>query len=117
MGPIVLDLTLVLIVTLEPDSVTTLQDPRSAVQATDSSLLQIFEASSGAYPAFCSVGTGVLLWGQSGWGTKLSIYLVTLCSAAESKKAWSFTTAPTICLHGVHRGSITQHSNPESLNP
>jgi hypothetical protein len=63
MGPMLLDLTLLLIVTLEPDSLTTLQDTRSAVQATDSSLLQIFEAGSGSYPAFCSVGTGVLLWG------------------------------------------------------
>ena len=58
-----LDLTLLLTITLEPDSVTTLQDRRSAVQATDSSLLQIFEAGSGAYAAFCSVGTVVLLWG------------------------------------------------------
>jgi len=62
MGPILLDLTFLLVVKLEPDSVTTLQDPWSAVQATDSSLLQIFEAGSGAYPAFCSVGTGVLPW-------------------------------------------------------
>ena len=62
-GPSVLDLTLLLTVTLEPDSVTALQDRWTAVQATDSSLLQIFEGGSGAYPAFCSVGTGVLLWG------------------------------------------------------
>lgn len=62
-GPTVLDLTLLLTTLVEPDSVTTLQDRRSAVQTTDSSLLQIFEAGTGAYPAFCSVGPGVLLWG------------------------------------------------------
>ena len=61
-GPTVLDLTLLLTLTLEPGSVTALQDRRSAVQATDSSLLQVFEAGSGTYAAFCSVGT-VVLWG------------------------------------------------------
>jgi hypothetical protein len=60
-GLTVLDLTL-LTITLESDSVTALQDRQSAVQATDSSLLQVFEAGSGSYPAFCSVGS-VVLWG------------------------------------------------------
>jgi hypothetical protein len=62
-GPTFLDLNLLLTVSPEPDSITALQDRRSAVQAADSSLLQIFEAGSGPYPEFCSVGTVVLLWG------------------------------------------------------
>jgi len=60
-GPTVLDLTL-LTITLELDIITALQDRQFAVQATDSSLLQVFEASSEAYTAICSVGT-VVLWG------------------------------------------------------
>jgi hypothetical protein len=55
-------LTLLLSVTLEPDSVTTLQDRWSRVRAQDSAVVQIFETGSGAYPAFYSVGARVLYW-------------------------------------------------------
>lgn len=69
-------MTLLLSVTLGPDSVTTLQDRWSRVRARDSAVLQIFETGSGAYPAFYSMGVRVLYWGLSEWGMKLTTYIV-----------------------------------------
>jgi hypothetical protein len=36
-------------------------------------------------------------------------------SSAKVKKEWSYTSAPAICLRGVHREDFTQHNNPETL--
>lgn len=58
-----------------------------------------FPKRPGAYPASCSVDTGVPSWGSR-------VHHIPPPSA-DVKKEWSYTTTPHIRLHSVNRDNIT----------
>jgi hypothetical protein len=63
--------------------------------ATDSSLFQSVQTSSGAYPTFCSVGTGVSFPGVKWLGSKADL---STPSSAEVKNEWRYTFTPPLAF-------------------
>jgi hypothetical protein len=41
---------------------------------------------------------GLFPWGYSGWGVKLTTHIHLV---ARSKNEWSYTSTPSVCLHGM----------------
>ena len=60
--------------------------------------LQIVETDSGAHPASCAVGTGVLSWGINRLRCDVE---QSSPSSAEVKNEWRYTSTPSIYLHGA----------------
>ena len=68
---------------------------RIPVGERDFSLLRNVQTGSGTHPASCSVGTEVLLRGQSGLGCAAKY---SPPSIAEVRSEWSYTFSPRICV-------------------
>jgi len=69
----------------------------------DLSVLRNIQTGSGIHPASCSVGTGGFPT-----GVKLPMSAVKWSSSsAKVKNEWSFTTSPSVCLHGVDRNNCS----------
>jgi hypothetical protein len=62
------------------------------------SLCHGVQTGSGAHPASCSIGTCGSFPGVKWQGRETDH---SLPSSAEVKNAWSYTSTPPICLHGV----------------
>jgi hypothetical protein len=70
------------------------------------SLLQVVQTCSGAHPASCSLGTGVLFIGiNQSWHEADH----SPPSSSEVKNEWSYTGTSPLCIYGIHRENFTFH--------
>jgi len=69
---------------------------RMLLGVRDFSVLQNVQTGSGAHPASCSLGTGVLSWGLKWLGHYINHRPP---SSANLKNEWSYTSSPFMCLN------------------
>jgi len=88
--------------------VTGLWAGKSGVQflggSNNCSFLYVAQTCSGAHPAFCSLGTGVLFVGiNQPWHEAYH----SPPSSSKVKNEWSYTGNSPVCIYGIHRDNFT----------